>query len=437
MAGLNLGPALAGPPPEPPKRGLLGNILDGVLLGGAIGKYRSAEYSRDLNTYERNATYDSSSAQLDAITKALAALRGDPQAASAASDPTASGTPADGVLGQLASPTDEGRRKAFAAMAILQGEPDKAQTILNQDVSQATDGTLYNKQTGQSIGRLPVRQVVNGFNTDLYAPKAPGYFPSLPTGVQPGPGGSAMNIPGITSAMAAQAAATKGAETAATTPYEFIDLPQPDGSTVRIPKAAALGLGGSGSLIGSRSQTPGDKAYAEDTSKAVSEQYQTMQKTAQQASVKIAKLQQIDTLLGDFEGGKYAPAGVEIASALNSLGYKMSPKMSNAQAADALSKMFALELRDPSSGGGLPGSMSDADREYLAKATPGLMQSAAGRHQLVGIQTSVLQRQRDVADLARKWQGRAGRLDKPDRNGKTFFDYLDIYANTHPLFGKH
>jgi hypothetical protein len=130
------------------------------------------------------------------------------------------------------------------------------------------------------------------------------------------------------------------------------------------------------------------------------------------------------------------PLNVEMASALNSMGFQIDPKLGNKQAAAALANKMALELRDPSQGGGMPGSMSNSDREYLNKMVPGLSQSAEGRHQLVQMAVATQQRNADVAGLARQWTKGAGRLDKPDRNGKDFYDYLSEWSAAHPLFGK-
>ena len=40
---------------------------------------------------------------------------------------------------------------------------------------------------------------------------------------------------------------------------------------------------------------------------------------------------------------------------------------------------FALELRNPSGGAGMPGAMSDADRNFLASIPPSLANTKEGR----------------------------------------------------------
>lgn len=87
------------------------------------------------------------------------------------------------------------------------------------DVTQGTDGILYDKRSGRPIGRLPNHQVVNGFNTDLGAPGAPSFFPTLPGGTIPDGNGGVRNLSGLPQAIGAQEAAKVGATEAAKLPY--------------------------------------------------------------------------------------------------------------------------------------------------------------------------------------------------------------------------
>jgi hypothetical protein len=235
------------------------------------------------------------------------------------------------------------------------------------------------------------------------------------------------NLPGNVQAQADVAGGIAGAQARSQAPYQFEDIPTPGGAPGKAARSAIAG----GVFTG---QTPGDKAYSEDQAKAQAAQYQNLQNSGQQAPLKIAKLQQIDKLLGDFEGGKFAASKVGFASALNSLGVKVDPKLGDEQAAQALSNQMALELRDPSAGGGMPGSMSNSDREFLTRMVPGLAQSAAGRRQLVQMNVAVQQRNADVASKARAWTKSNGRLDRPDVHGKDFYDYLGDYSNQNPVF---
>jgi hypothetical protein len=246
-------------------------------------------------------------------------------------------------------------------------------------------------------------------------------------------------VPALAASTAAQTGAQEGVKAAYTynnafnqsrgqaqgsAPYDFINVPTPNGAPRTISKEQAAG----GVFTG---QAPGDQTYGNDIAKAAATQFQGIQTSGQQAPAQIARFKQIDRLLGDYEGGKFAPQALGMASALNSLGLKMDPKMSNAQAADAVGKQLVLELN----GGSLGTGFSNADREFLEKTVPGILQGSGSRRQLIQMGVATAQRKQDVAQKARAWQQRFGRIDAADATGKTFQDYLDGWSAAHPVFG--
>jgi hypothetical protein len=119
------------------------------------------------------------------------------------------------------------------------------------------------------------------------------------------------------------------------------------------------------------------------TAKDVADQRKAIMNAGFTAPSNIAKYQQIGKLLADVDGGKYTPAGTEFASALNGLGIKIDKNLPNKQAAASLANQAALELRNPAGGGGMPGALSDSDRNFLASMTPNMAQSAEGRKQVI------------------------------------------------------
>jgi len=184
------------------------------------------------------------------------------------------------------------------------------------------------------------------------------------------------------------------------------------------------------------SQSPADAAdqaaaakyklgSAEDLQKAMGE----MQKAGMQADFKISKYTQLTKLLGDYEGGKLSKSAMDLAQLGNSLGIKIDKNLPNKEAAVALSNEIALSLRNPSGGAGMPGAMSDQDRNFLASMTPQLAQTAEGRRQIATAAVALAQRDKDIARAARKYEAKYGRLD----NG--FYDQLSNWAAANPLFG--
>jgi hypothetical protein len=293
------------------------------------------------------------------------------------------------------------------------------------------DGRPYNDKDPASLGmqfRNP--QNVNNNIVDLNNPANEGaYFGTAPVpGAMPLKDNTGRIVDWYLPGGAAGAIrAGKRAEAEGTAPYQYINVPTHNGAPRMISTARAAEQGGD--FVG---QSPGDTTYGNNIAGAAADQFKGLQTAGQQASGKIARYKQLDTLLGNFEGGKLSPAGLEIASAANSLGFKMSPKLSNAQAADAIGKQLVLEAN----GGSLGTGFSNADRDFLQSTVPGILQSAGGRRQLITIGIKTAERQQDVANKARQWQQRFGRIDAPDATGHTFQDYLDAYAARHPVFGK-
>lgn len=174
----------------------------------------------------------------------------------------------------------------------------------------------------------------------------------------------------------------------------------------------------------------GRKAFEVSTAENNAKIYNNLQNASMANPEKIAKMQQIGALLGDFEGGKFSKTGLELASAANSAGFKVDKLLGNKQAAEALANEVALELRSTGAGNGMPGSMSDADREFLKSMAPGLSQSADGRQKIIAARVAVMERENKVADMARQYKDKYGQLDSG------FFTQLQAWSNRNPIFGK-
>jgi hypothetical protein len=104
--------------------------------------------------------------------------------------------------------------------------------------------------------------------------------------------------------------------------------------------------------------------------------------------------------------------------------------MQNKEAAQALSSEIALQLRNPSGGAGMPGAMSDADRQFLANMVPGLATTPEGRKLMIETATKLAQRDKEVAAMARKYRQKKGNIDEG------FYDELAQFSSAKPLFGK-
>ena len=68
----------------------------------------------------------------------------------------------------------------------------------------------------------------------------------------------------------------------------------------------------------------------------------------------------------------------------------------------ALTKRLALEVRNPAGGAGMPGSMSDGDREFLQQTVPGLAKTEQGNAYLLIVMERQLERDIELAKMARE-----------------------------------
>jgi hypothetical protein len=256
----------------------------------------------------------------------------------------------------------------------------------------------------------------------------------------------------------------KSAEAAATAQYDLVDVPIPGGGTRKMTRADAARLFGTGndtlpanvpaedgpafkyvqdqarlgkpaSAYGnSASQigvTPSDAAKKTDLviGEGLGKKYNEIQEGGFSANSKINKYNRLGNLLDGLNTGKLAPVGFEIAAYAKEMGIPVSDKLDNAQAAKALANEMALELRNPSSGAGMPGAMSDADREYLRSMIAGIDKTPGANKMLIDGMVKMAERERDIARLAREYRRKnGGKFDDG------FFDELQAYSEANPLF---
>jgi hypothetical protein len=172
-----------------------------------------------------------------------------------------------------------------------------------------------------------------------------------------------------------------------------------------------------------------DKAYAEGAAKDMVDTRKNILSAGQSAPVNIAKYQQLGRLLQDVDGGKLTQTGTNIASMANSIGLKIDKNLPNKEAAAALGNEMALQLRSPAGGAGMPGALSDKDREFLTGMVPNANQTAQGRKTMIDSYIALQKRNQQVAQFATNYEKKYGRLDSG------FFDQLSAWSGVNPLFG--
>ena len=167
---------------------------------------------------------------------------------------------------------------------------------------------------------------------------------------------------------------------------------------------------------------------AKAVGKGFAEQYMTIQKSGLDAGGKIARLNRAEQLMRGVQTGKLQPKIAEISALADSLGIKIDSELGQKQALVQLTNEMALQLRNPSGGAGMPGAMSDADREFLLKMPPGLGQTPEGNKLIIETMKKLAQRDQDVAKLARTYRKKNGAIDEG------FYDELAAFSEANPLF---
>ena len=149
------------------------------------------------------------------------------------------------------------------------------------------------------------------------------------------------------------------------------------------------------------------------------------------ANSTITNMSRLAGLLEGLDTGKLTAQGFEIAAYAKQLGIPISEKLDNAQAAAAVANSMALELRNPSGGAGMPGAMSDADREFLTRMVAGLGRTPGANKLIIEGAAKIAERDKQVAQLARDY--------KRKNNGQFddgFYDELRQFSEKNPLFPK-
>lgn len=193
-----------------------------------------------------------------------------------------------------------------------------------------------------------------------------------------------------------------------------------------VPTPAAAPAGGPGIPL----QDVGAQKAEQVMGEGLGKRYNEIQDAGFTANGKMNKYARLGGLLERLNTGKLAPAGFELAAWAKDMGMPVDAKLDNAQASKAIANELALELRNPSGGAGMPGAMSDADREYLRSMLASLDKTPGANKLLIEGMTKMAERERDVARLARDYKRKNGKFDDG------FYDELQAFSEKNPLFEK-
>jgi len=189
--------------------------------------------------------------------------------------------------------------------------------------------------------------------------------------------------------------------------------------------------GGATVNIDNRAETE----FARKVAGAQAEAYTNAQKGAAEAISSNARLDRMSQLLEGVQTGKYSTSLMELQKGLSTILGKNAPtifgkpaEVAQAEAASALANEIALTLRNPAGGAGMPGAMSDADRQFLQSMVPGLETTPPGRKMMIETAKAVNKRAVEVARLMAEYR-------KSNNNSLDGWElYLADWSEKNPLF---
>lgn len=175
---------------------------------------------------------------------------------------------------------------------------------------------------------------------------------------------------------------------------------------------------------------PSEKEYDKQSAKDFAELNRDVAKRASTANGKIATLNRLETLLSDpnVRQGAGAQAALQAARIAKGVFGIDTEGLGPAEAVNAISNQFALELRNPSGGAGMPGALSDKDREFLQSLTPGLERTPEGNKLIIDYMKRLAKRDVEIEGLRRDYIKQNKRLDDG------FYDKLSEFSEKNPLF---
>jgi hypothetical protein len=170
------------------------------------------------------------------------------------------------------------------------------------------------------------------------------------------------------------------------------------------------------------------RTYSEEEQKLFAKDFDEINKRGQAGASKAARVGTLGNLLEQTYTGAGGETLQDLKRLASSLGIEMEG-VGEGDTARAVANSIALELRSTGEGAGMPGALSDKDREFLVAMAPGLTKTPEGNKLLVEYWKRLAKREQAVATKAREYKKKnGGRFDDG------FYDELQAWADKNPLF---
>lgn len=172
-----------------------------------------------------------------------------------------------------------------------------------------------------------------------------------------------------------------------------------------------------------------DKKVNEEYGVTIGKRYDQISSAGSSAQAKIDRLNLLQDMLSRGFQGRGGDTAAQLVRIGATLGFEgMNEKASAADVASALINQMALSFRSTASGEGMPGAMSDADRQFLMTLPPGFEKTPAGNRILIEFYKRAAKRDQKIAQMARAYRKKNGSFSDD------FEDDIIAYSNANPLF---
>jgi len=146
--------------------------------------------------------------------------------------------------------------------------------------------------------------------------------------------------------------------------------------------------------------------YVKEDAKAAVGEVKARNEAIQVSRSKLPRLEIMEQLIARPEvyQGTGGNAVLELRKAAQALGFDVGD-LSGSEAVRMISNQFALALRNPAGGEGMPGALSDRDLSFLVSSTPGLTNTQQGNALMVRVMIELERhKMKENAEIARYLQ---------------------------------
>ena len=182
---------------------------------------------------------------------------------------------------------------------------------------------------------------------------------------------------------------------------------------------------------------PGVEAEKKKRGEKLGENYVNIQDASANASEQLNMYDAVEKGLGTgVRTGSFAESEQSLRKFGQLIGIEGDlEKIAGGELVTAIQNRMALQMRNPESGMGMPGSLSDKDIEFLKASQIGMGTSGPGNKTMLEVYRRLANRKIELANLADEYVGREGDKTAPGKGSMMGFGkYAAEYNKLHPLF---